>query len=279
MDDNTSYFQSKRLTKQSPSSTAIASRMSQDSTAAPHLLRRHPSASDSPASAATISSDRETREHHRTLSSASSKSPSPNLPAVKYSSQSHQEGYSNRYRYSPRQSLGEKSSEEVIGSPSDTSDIVSPLDSTKASGYQSSLRRPGHNPISQMSSNTAIMSPSLRQSASFSVGDRSKDPTSPLLDSGSTTPKRYSDEGKNVAPWKKKSGFSSFMNSVLGSPRNVKISAPENPVHVTHVGFDNETGQFTVRIHGSDHLIAITSSHREANATLVIYRISVQFRH
>lgn len=275
MDDNTSYFQSKRLTKQSPSSTAIASRMSQDSTAATHLLRRHPSASGSPSSAATISNDRETREHQRTLSSASSKSPSPNLPAVKYSSQSHQEGYSNRYPYSPRQSLGEKSSEEVISSPSDTSDTVSPLDSTKASSYQNSLRRSGQNSMSQMSSNTAIMSPYLRQSASFSVGDRSKDPTSPLLDSGSTTPKRYSDEGKNVAPWKKKSGFSSFMNSVLGSPRNVKISAPENPVHVTHVGFDNVTGQFTVRIHNSDHLIAITPSHSEANAALVIYGISV----
>lgn len=279
MDDNTSYFQSKRPTKQSPSSTAIASRMSQDSTAATHLLRRHPSASDSPASAATISIDRETREHHRTLSSASSKSSSPNLPAVKYGSQSHQEGYSNRYRYSPRQSVGEKSSEEVIGTPSDTSDIVSPLDSTKASGYQSSLRRPGHNSTSQMSSNTAVMSPSLRQSASFSVGDRSQVPTSPLLDSGSITPKRYSDEGKNVAPWKKKGGFSSFMNSVLGSPRNVKISAPENPVHVTHVGFDNETGQFTVRIHDSDLLIASTPSYCEAKSSLVFYGISVYSGH
>lgn len=275
MDDNTSYFQSKRLTKQSPSSSAIASRMSQDSTAATHLLRRHPSESGSPSSAATISNDRETREHHRTLSSASSESPSPNLPAVKYSSQSHQEGYSNRYRYSPRQSLVEKSSEEVVSSPSDTSDIVSPLDSTKASSYQNPLLRSGQNSMSQMSPNTAIMSPSLRQSASFSVGDRSKDPTSPLLDSGSTTPKRYSDEGKNVAPWKKKSGFSSFMNSVLGSPRNVKISAPENPVHVTHVGFDNVTGQFTVRIHDSDYLIAVTPSHCEANAAFVNYGISV----
>lgn len=279
MDDNTSYFQSKRLTKQSPSSTAIASRMSQDSTAATHLLRRHPSASDSPASAATISNDRETREHHRTLSSPSSKSPSPNLPAVKYSSQSHQEGYSSRYRYSPRHSVAEESSEEVIVTPSDTSDIVSPLDSTKASGYQSSLRRPGHNSTSQVSSNTAIMSPSLRQSASFSVGDRSMVPTSPLLDSGSTTPKRYSDEGKNVAPWKKKGGFSSFMNSVLGSPRNVKISAPENPVHVTHVGFDSETGQFTVRIYDSDRLIANTPSYCEAKSSLVLYGISVYSGH
>lgn len=72
------------------------------------------------------------------------------------------------------------------------------------------------------------------------------DATPPLPDSASATPKRYSDEAKNTAPWKKKGSFSSFVNSVLGSPRNVKISNPENPVHVTHVGFDNETGQFTV---------------------------------
>lgn len=91
-----------------------------------------------------------------------------------------------------------------------------------------------------------MMSPSLRQSASFSIGDRTNDTTPPLPDSGLTTPKRYSDEAKNAAPWKKKGSFSSFMNSVLGSPQNFKISNPRNPVHVTHVGFDNETGQFTV---------------------------------
>ena len=82
-----------------------------------------------------------------------------------------------------------------------------------------------------------------------------------------------------MAPWKKKSGFSSFMNSVLGSPRNVKISAPENPVHVTHVGFDNETGQFTVRIYDSDHLIAKTPSCCEAKSSLVFYGMSVYSGH
>lgn len=46
---------------------------------------------------------------------------------------------------------------------------------------------------------------------------------------------------------KKKSGFASFMTSMLGTPRRLNISAPENPVHLTHVGYDNATGQFTVR--------------------------------
>ncbi len=45
---------------------------------------------------------------------------------------------------------------------------------------------------------------------------------------------------------RKKSGFSGFMNSLVGSPKKPLISAPENPVHVTHVGYDSTTGQFTV---------------------------------
>lgn len=44
---------------------------------------------------------------------------------------------------------------------------------------------------------------------------------------------------------RKKSGFSKFMNSMLGSPK-FTIGAPENPVHLTHVGVDNETGLYTV---------------------------------
>ena len=55
---------------------------------------------------------------------------------------------------------------------------------------------------------------------------------------------RYSDELKESKVQKKKSGFSSFFN--LSSPRRPAISAPENPVHVTHVGYDQETGEFTV---------------------------------
>ncbi|RPB20937.1 Pkinase-domain-containing protein [Terfezia boudieri ATCC MYA-4762] len=44
---------------------------------------------------------------------------------------------------------------------------------------------------------------------------------------------------------RKKTGFSNFMNSMLGSPRRVEISSPSNPVHVTHVGFNFVTGEFT----------------------------------
>ena len=85
----------------------------------------------------------------------------------------------------------------------------------------------------------AITSPKFDGAARPAFGTRA-------TASGATSPQqRYSDEASAARP-KKKSGFSSFVNSMLGSPRKVPISRPENPVHVMHVGYDNETGQFTV---------------------------------
>lgn len=74
--------------------------------------------------------------------------------------------------------------------------------------------------------------------------------TPPRSENGILSPKRFSGEAQISKPTalRKKSGFSSFVNSMLGSPRTIKISAPENPMHMIHVGFDNETGQFTVSL-------------------------------
>lgn len=73
--------------------------------------------------------------------------------------------------------------------------------------------------------------------------------TPPRSDGGTMSPKRVSgDIAQQLKPLRaqrKKSGFSSFVNSMLGSPRQIKISAPENPTHITHVCFNEETGQFT----------------------------------
>lgn len=89
----------------------------------------------------------------------------------------------------------------------------------------------------------------LRQSASFTTLTNRMDPFAHRETERPHYSKRYSDEGNNGPPPRtgrsKKASFSSFVNSMLGSPRNIKISAPENPVHVTHVGYDNQTGQFT----------------------------------
>lgn len=93
-------------------------------------------------------------------------------------------------------------------------------------------------------------SPKLRQSASFTALARKMD-TPP---SGTKSPRsnRYSDEGdaakkRNSGGGKKKGTFSSFMSNLVSSPRRPTISTPTNPMHVTHVSIDNETGEFTVR--------------------------------
>ncbi len=161
-----------------------------------------------------------------------------------------QAGQTTKRFSNPVRTLADKSSEEFIGAPFDGSSILDHIDSTKASGYQNSLRRPPPPPLSHTSPDPRLMSPPLRQSQSFSTGDRMNEKTPPRVNENQViSPKRYSDETKDVKNGlRKKSGFSGFMNSLVGSPRRVNISAPENPVHVTHVGYDNETGQFTVRI-------------------------------
>ena len=239
-------YKPRRLTKQPPPNSSFSDprdSMNQNSTT---NLQRQPSSSQSPAS--SHDSHRRTPSYH--TSSSSSLDRSPNTPSGSQfgnptSLDAFSEAYSNRHRFSTRQSFDEKSSDEFNAHPG----TLTQLDSTKASGFQNSLRRPGPPPLSYTTPNAKMMSPSLRQSASFSIGDRSiNNVTPPDSVTGSSTSKRYSDEARNSTPWKKKSGISSFIGSVLGSPRSnsVKISAPENPVHVTHVGFDNETGQFTV---------------------------------
>lgn len=91
-------------------------------------------------------------------------------------------------------------------------------------------------------------SPRLRQSTSFQQLTRKME-TPP---SGTKSPRnRYSDEADGPKSRrldnKKKGTFSTFMSNMLGSPRRPTISTPTNPMHVTHVSIDNQTGEFTVR--------------------------------
>ncbi len=81
------------------------------------------------------------------------------------------------------------------------------------------------------------------------------DPTTSRLENEVLSPKRTSTDLQLNKPTalRKKSGFSSFVNSMLGSPRTIKISAPENPMHMIHVGYDNVTGQFTVSLRFFPH--------------------------
>lgn len=97
----------------------------------------------------------------------------------------------------------------------------------------------------------AIANPNVRLSTSLAAtGRRMEDITNA---NGTRSPRqRYSDEGKEAKSTKKKSGFSGILSSLVGTPRKPTISAPENPVHVTHVGYDADTGEFTVSTPDSD---------------------------
>ena len=227
--DSRSGYKARRLTKQPPFTISAISSMNQNNYNP--SLQRQPS--QSPASSQNSHDPQQTP-----TSSSSSLDRSPNPP---------QESYPTRHQHYARQSFEETVPDELNPHPG----VLSSLDSTKASGYQNSLRRPGPPPLSHTAPYPNTVSPSLRQSASFSSNDRPFERARSGSEGVYSSSKRYSDDangGKSPAPWKKKSGISSFIGSVLGSPRSssVKISAPENPVHVTHVGFDNKTGQFTV---------------------------------
>ncbi len=108
---------------------------------------------------------------------------------------------------------------------------------------------PQHTQTVDGSQPSRFRSPRLRQSTSFQHLHRKMD-TPP---SGTKSPRnRYSDEADGIKSrsrdaGKKKGTFSTFMSNMLGSPRRPTISTPTNPMHVTHVSIDNETGEFTVR--------------------------------
>ncbi|KAF2680896.1 Pkinase-domain-containing protein [Lentithecium fluviatile CBS 122367] len=93
-----------------------------------------------------------------------------------------------------------------------------------------------------------LKSPLLRQSSSYSAFRKMDTITPPRSDGGAGTGtssprQRWSGEGAEGGKAKKKSTFSQFFK--LGSPRRPTISTPTNPMHVTHVSIDNETGEFT----------------------------------
>ncbi|KAI0912028.1 hypothetical protein F4823DRAFT_560429 [Ustulina deusta] len=153
----------------------------------------------------------------------------------------------------PLRPLRSKTSEDFVGAPFDGDTILSQFDKAAAQApfsYQPTPHtvRPQPPPLSP---DPRIMIPSLRRSASFSVVNATMSEKSQAArgnDAPIVASKRYSDESKEPkgpSVLRKKSGFSGLMSTLVGSPKKPVISAPENPVHVTHVGYDSTTGQFT----------------------------------
>ncbi|OJJ45506.1 hypothetical protein ASPZODRAFT_144135 [Penicilliopsis zonata CBS 506.65] len=258
---------SSKLHKDPPPNVNSRSLKSQQSNTS---LKRHPSAPVYPRSSGSGS-----REHLRTRSNAygsssssldqSSAGASPVLVNSNHDSSYFTSSSSSKPRHPGRFSFNnELSSDDLIGAPFDTRGMLGALDENTVAESDrtppSFLQHQQHQHQQQQQQPPPLLSShtspdriqTLRQSASFSAlhkrmdgfrgggGGGGGDPDRGL------TAKRYSDEGNVKPPGRsKKSSFSSFVTSMLGSPRNIKISAPENPVHVTHVGYDNQTGQFT----------------------------------
>ncbi|KAI5861378.1 Pkinase-domain-containing protein [Durotheca rogersii] len=159
------------------------------------------------------------------------------------------------------QPLSSQTPEEFVGAPFDGNSILSHFDAAKSPAYPRHpphprtapppLPPPSHAPPSNTSPDPSGMSPPLRHSASFSALDTNmseKSHGARVNETQVAPPKRYSDEGKELkgpGVLRKKSGFSGLMSTLVGSPKKPVISAPENPVHLTHVGYDSSTGQFT----------------------------------
>jgi p21-activated kinase 1 len=165
-------------------------------------------------------------------------------------------------------SLSHPVSDDLIGAPFDGAAILKRLEATKLSASQASqpslqhslsLQRPHIPPPLDSSisgaSSTRVPNPPVPGAATtFAAMDLSeKSLTSRTTGDSFSSIKRQSDDGKDGkgSVLRKKTGLSSLMNSLVGSQKKPVISAPEKPVHVTHVGYDSTTGQFTVRIYNA----------------------------
>lgn len=214
-------------------------------------LKRHPSAPVYPRS-----HQQGGREHTRTRSNAYGSSSSSLEQNATGQSGSPSPGFVGtdpaRTPYGTRLSFNDRNSDDLIGTPFDARGMLNVLEEAvpdgdhqqPASSVAAAESMSSYRPPTLQTSYSSPEPRGLRQSASFTALHARTDTALPPIQDLASYSKRNSDETPGAKP--KKKTISSFVNSMLGSPRNIKISAPENPVHVTHVGYDNQTGQFTV---------------------------------
>ncbi|BDD62902.1 signal transducing kinase of the PAK [Monascus purpureus] len=216
-------------------------------------LKRHPSAPVYP----SFSPNR-SREHLRTKSNAcgssssldqnNSATPSP-VPSGDESTQLPSNYNSSSARHPGHYSLKDRGSDELNGNSFDARAMLHALEENPSESEPKLDQRPPPPLRTNYTSPDLRQTQTLRQSASYTTLLQPRmDVQRAETERGFQT-KRHSDEGNGTKVFgsgrSKKNSFSNFVTNMLGSPRNVKISAPENPVHVTHVGYDNKTGQFT----------------------------------
>ena len=243
------------LTKQ-PLPSALSTRPSLRKPQSSNSLKRAPSA---PYPHSQIASQSARDIHKRTTSNAYGSSTSsleqvstyPSLFASSTVQHTSAYAYTPQTQFTPSSRTSDDRTHDLIGAPFDASGILSSITSTSTNAIAPAQpTRPPPPPL-----NHTHTSPDLRfaQTQPFPPippgGQPMMEFTPPRSENGTMSPKRFSGDIQLYKPSgaiRKKSGFSSFVNSMLGSPRTIKISAPENPMHMIHVGYDNVTGQFTV---------------------------------
>ncbi|KAF1809721.1 Pkinase-domain-containing protein [Eremomyces bilateralis CBS 781.70] len=249
-----------RSLKRTPSAPTSASRSpaspspSAISPAAPSGHRRSPTAlaagaSNQSYSFAKIADGIDANPHH-TPSHAPIAEPQTHVgitaafPTPPNARQSHQPLARANAKPLLRQSVTEKTTPELVGAPFDAPSLYKNIDAVTTTP-QPSLHHQSSNP-----SPASLSAPRIRHSQSFAAlqGHQMERVTPPRSDGGSKSPRqRYSDEATGGPVGGKKKGvLSTLMSGMgLGTPRRPTISTPTNPMHVTHVSIDNETGQFT----------------------------------
>ncbi|SPO04981.1 related to Smu1 - Ste20-like protein kinase [Cephalotrichum gorgonifer] len=176
------------------------------------------------------------------------------------------------------QPLTKKSADSFIGAPFDVAAILDRIDAPTLSPPLTNPIQPP--PLIKANTDTALKIPSGGQPSPFlpmdhpAVSEKMND-ARVMENVVVGPPKRFSDEGKDpkVGILRKKSGFSGFVSGLVGSPKKPIISAPENPVHVTHVGYDSNTGHFTGLPKAWQRLInesGIPEKERQANPQTMV---------
>ncbi|KKY14199.1 putative serine threonine-protein kinase ste20 [Diplodia seriata] len=224
----------RRLTKKAPPPVAYNAHRS---------LRRAPSAPTYP--------------HFHSLGHGHQRSPTGEFPSSSSSSLERQQSavddsaYAHQQRQA-RRSVTEKSSSELIGSPFDAQGLYQNINAISTNKNNRASNSPARPPPPQHSqtADARLFTPRLRQSASFAALGRKMETLNPAK-SDDNHHKRFSGEvkpSKLTRPdtlKKTKTGFTNFVSGLVGSPRRPTISTPTNPLHVTHVSIDNDTGEFT----------------------------------
>jgi p21-activated kinase 1 len=253
-------------TNNSSSSAARASNARDEdypqSTRSSNSLTRRPSAPHAPYNQPTTTPTVSSPRHPSSGTQRSD--PAPNLLQGDFGSFTLNEARSNYLADSTSSRPGYTGPDDFIGAPFDSEGILNRLDATKPTSPispEDHLQKLGRHPSLQRShvppplagfnsDPQRLNSPPLHPSPRFANMDSSSEKSLGArlgTEHSMASSKRLSDDGRDVkASLRKKSGLTNFMNSLVGAPKKPIISAPENPVHLTHVGYDSNTGQFTV---------------------------------